>query len=144
MYALPLPFGKCVGNVSLGFVPICLRLRWWPIGVSDRLMFSGHYPGLPSIWIFLGQYRCVRLRVGVERTNNFSYSCSNCKVYVVHVHDCAVPSPYILRCRRCAVRQQKWTLNSRLRPPCLLWDRHTWHSTVDLHAATPANVAKKV
>ena len=31
-----------------------------------------------------------------ERTNSHSYS--NCEVYVVHVHDCAVPNPYILRC----------------------------------------------
>ena len=32
-----------------------------------------------------------------RRTNKLSYSCLNCEVYVVHVHDCAVASPYNLQ-----------------------------------------------
>ena len=30
------------GNSSRDFVPICLQQCWWPIGVSNRLMCSGH------------------------------------------------------------------------------------------------------
>ena len=63
----------------------------------------------------------IRSKIG---TNELSYSCSNCKVwiYTVHVHDCAILSPYILHCRRCAVRQHVRTLNLRPLPPCMLWD----------------------
>ena len=57
-----------------------------------------------------------------KRTNELSYSCLNCKVYVIHVHDSVVPSPYILHCRRCAVQQHARMLNLRLRPPCMFWD----------------------
>ena len=64
------------------------------------------------------------------RTNSHIV-CSNCEVYVVYVHDCDVPSPYILRCRRCTVRQHARMLNSRQRPPCMLWDgAHDYDCTV--------------
>ena len=100
------------------------------------------------------------IRQKERRTIELPYSCSNCEVYVVHVHDCAVPSPYMLHCRMCAVTTACENLEFVTTPSvhAFGWGTRTvsvstahdlWHSTVDLRAvqknkqaATPANVAK--
>ena len=68
-----------VGNVSHGFVSICLWLCWMPIGVTDRVMCSGHKSVTISWSLNLhvsSQGQSVRLYIRFNRWQH-SVSCRN-------------------------------------------------------------------